>query len=82
MIQLSDIQLEKLRNLQKLTVEENPDLETILNELCYINPTDKYPWGQNYDLERYLEFLPNFNCNAYSQYLALLKEFNFEIYNV
>ncbi len=75
-MQLSDIQIEQLKSLQKLTLEENPDLETMLNELCYINASDEYPWGQNYDLERYLEFYPNFNFNAYNQYLDLLKEFN------
>jgi len=48
----------------------------MLKELCYINASDEYPWGQNYDLERYLEFYPNFNFNAYNQYLGLLKEFN------
>ena len=79
MIHLSDMQLEELRKLQQLTVDENQDLENMLNELCYINPTDKQPWGQNYNLERYLEFFPNFNFNSYNQYLDLLKEFNIEI---
>ena len=79
MIQLSDIQIEELRRLQQLTVDENPDLKNMLHELCYMDATDERPWGQNYDLERYLEFIPNFNFNAYNQYMGLLKKFNIEI---
>jgi len=79
MIHLSNIQIDALRKLQQLTVDENPDLKNMLHELCYINATDERPWGQNYDLERYLEFFPNFNFNAYNQYMDLLKKFNIEI---
>ena len=75
-MQLSDIQIEQLKSLQQLTLDENPDITNMLKELCYINASDEYPWGQNYDLERYLEFYPNFNFKAYNQYLGLLKEFN------
>lgn len=76
MTKLSNIQLEELIKLQKLTVDENPDLKTILNEICYINPTDEYPWGQNYDVGQYIEYIPNFNSNAYNKYINLLTEYN------
>lgn len=76
MIKLSDTQLVELRQLQKQTVEENPDLKIILNEICYINPTEEYPWGQNYDVGQYAEHIQNFNFNSYNKYMNLLKEYD------
>ena len=79
MIQLSTNQREELNKLQQLTVDENLDLKNMLKELCYIHVTDKQPWDDNYTLERYLEFFPNFNFTGYNQYLDLLKKLNIEI---
>ena len=76
MIQLTEIQIDELRQLQKQTVQENPDLETIFNEIDYINPTDDRPWGQNYDVGQYSAHIQNFNYNAYNQYISLLKQHN------
>ncbi len=76
MTQLTDKQIEELRQLQKQTVQENPDLETIFNEIDYINPTDDKPWGQNYDVGQYAEYIPNFNYNAYNKYVVLMKQYN------
>jgi len=76
MIELSSEQIQELRKLQKLTVEENPDLEITLNEICYINNTNEQPWGDNITLKNYVELISDFN--SYNKYLALLKEYNIE----
>jgi len=76
MTQLTNIQIEELRQLQKQTVHENPELKIIFDELDYVNPTDDRPWGQNYDVGQYAEFIENFNFNAYNQYADLLKKYN------
>ena len=76
MTQLTDIQIEELRQLQKQTVHENPELKIIFDELDYVNPTDDRPWGQNYDVGQYAEFIENFNFNAYNKYTDLLKKYN------
>ena len=73
---LTDIQIDELRELQKQTVQENPELKIIFDELDYINPTDERPWGQNYDVGQYAEHIPNFNYNAYNKYIALMKQYN------
>ncbi len=79
MLQLSNIQIDELRKLRQLTVDENPDLKNMLDELCYMDASAERPWGQNYDLERYLGFFPQFNFNAYNQYIDLLKKYNIKI---
>ena len=76
MAKLTDIQIDELRQLQKQTVEENPELKIIFDELDYINPTDDRPWGQNYDVGQYATHIQNFNYNAYNQYVSLLKQHN------
>ena len=76
MTQLTNIQIEELRQLQKQTVHENPELKIIFDELDYVNPTDDRPWGQNYDVGQYAEFIENFNFNAYNKYIDLLKKYN------
>jgi hypothetical protein len=76
MTQLTETQIEELRQLQKQTVKENPMLKTIFSELDYINPTDDRPWGQNYDVGQYAEYIENFNFNAYNRYMNLLKKYN------
>ena len=75
MTQLTDIQIDELRQLQKQTVHENPELKVIFDELDYINPTDDRPWGQNYDVGQYAEHIVNFNYDAYNQYVALMKQY-------
>jgi hypothetical protein len=75
MTQLTDIQIDELRQLQKQTVQENPELKVIFYELDYINPTDERPWGQNYDVGQYAEHIVNFNYDAYNQYVALMKQY-------
>lgn len=76
MIELSNEQIQELRKLQKLTVEENPGLKTVLEELDYIRPTDEYPWGENNYIGNYIQFIEDFNFNSYNKFLALLEEYN------
>lgn len=76
MIVLTKEQIQELRKLQKLTVEENPGLKIVLEELDYIRPTDEYPWGENNNIENYIEYISDFNFNSYNKFLALLEEYN------